>query len=64
MREHGLEVPENEYEALGGVGFTLIFGNFVFYRDQPSHMFVDLDTNVAVFPQKNTVPPFPEKETS
>lgn len=54
MRGKNLDIPENEYEFLGGPTQCLIFGEFreTRFHEQSGHMFVDYDVNVAVFPYK------------
>lgn len=53
MKARDLIIPDNEYAAIAGHGSVLIFGDFRGYgmnEDQPNHMYVGMDVNVAVFP--------------
>lgn len=47
MRDHGLTIPEGEYEAVAGIGSCLVFGELT---NHPNHIYLDYDVNVAVFP--------------
>lgn len=53
MMDHNLDIPEDEYAPLGGSAYTLLFGEFSGSgrnANQPNHMYVSLESNVALFP--------------
>lgn len=55
MVDNGLDIPKDEYEPISGsTESILLFGEFFcgtgINKDQPNHMYVSLDMNVAVFP--------------
>lgn len=47
MRDHGLTIPEGEYESVAGEDSCLVFGELT---NHPNHIYLQYDVNVAVFP--------------
>lgn len=47
MRDHGLTIPEGDYESVAGHDSCLLFGKLT---NHPDHIYLQYDVNVAVFP--------------